>query len=76
MSRVVRRAYASIVAWREATNTKQEDLARMVGISPTHLANIERGTRGCSAGVLMKLSQRTNVAPELIVALKQTRNVA
>lgn len=67
MAKSARRAYASIKAWREANNVKQEDLARKIGISATHLANIERRTRGASAGLALKLSRHTNVPIELIL---------
>lgn len=68
MARILRRPYASLRAWREATGTKQEDLARRAGISPTHLANIEGKTRGCSLEVAMRLSRLTNVPVELIAS--------
>ena len=67
MAKSARRAYTSIKDWREATNTKQEELARRIGISATHLANIERRTRGASAGLAVKLSKITNVPIELIL---------
>lgn len=76
MAKSARRAFASIKDWREATNTKQEDLARQIGISATHLANIERRTRGCSAGLALKLSKVTNVPIELILTDTQLTSKA
>lgn len=66
MARTARKAYASIKAWREATNTKQDALAKRVGISATHLANVEVGSRTCSLDVAKKLARITNVPIELI----------
>jgi DNA-binding XRE family transcriptional regulator len=66
MPRTLRRPYASIKAWRDATGTKQEALAKRIGISQQHLANIECGTRTCSLEVAKKLSKLTNVPIESI----------
>lgn len=66
MPRTLRRPYASLKAWRDATGTKQDALAKRVGISQQHLANIECGTRTCSLDVAKKLSKLTNVPIELI----------
>lgn len=79
MARVIRprhRAYTSIRDWREATGTKQEDLARRAGISVTHLANIELKTRGASLGVALRLSKLTTVPLELIAAPAQLQIVS
>lgn len=71
MGRTIRRAYVSLRAWRDATGTKQEDLARMAGISQQHLANIELKTRSCSLEVAMRLSRITNVPIEAIASEAQ-----
>lgn len=72
MARTARRAYTSLRAWRTATNTKQETLARKAGISQQHLANVEVGARSCSLAVAIRLSQITNVPVELIGAVRAT----
>lgn len=72
MPRLLKRPYASIKAWREATGTKQEALAKRIGISQQHLANIECGTRTCSLQVARKLSKATNVPLDLIGVVSET----
>lgn len=66
MARTVKRAYPSIRAWRHATGTRQADLAKRVGVTASHLANIELKTRACSMKVALALSRITNVPVELI----------
>jgi hypothetical protein len=68
MPRTVRRPYPSVVAWLRATGTRQEDLARQVGIKPAHFSNVIRKKRSCSFTVALKLSKICNVPIETIAS--------
>lgn len=45
-----------IVKKRKALNMKQKDLANIVGMAISHLSDIERGVKGPSLEMLMKIS--------------------
>ena len=65
--RRTRRAFPSVQAWMDFTGTTQEELAEIAGISQSHLCNVLRGNRSCSASVALRLSKITNVPVETII---------
>lgn len=62
-------------AWRTAQTPKVqlEDLAAKVGVKPSHLSMIERGLRGCSLDLAMKLHEATGKAVALDAFAKPAR---
>jgi len=51
----------------EYTGTNQRDLAKVLGISESHLCNILRKNRNASAGLALRMSQLTNVPIETLI---------
>lgn len=66
MHRRTKRAYPTIEAWRNGTGTSQGDLAKLLGISQSHLCNIERGNRKASLDLALRIAKLTNVPIETI----------
>jgi DNA-binding XRE family transcriptional regulator len=50
----------------DATNTSQPDLAKVLGISQSHLCNILRGKRRAGWDLALQLARLTNVPVESI----------
>ena len=67
MPKRIRRAYPTVQAWMEATGTNQQELARQLGISDSHLSNILSKSRRCSLFLALKISKYTNVPIEALV---------
>jgi len=61
-----KRAYPTIQAWMHATSTTQRDLAKLLGISQSHLCNVMRGNRRASLNLALELAKVTNVPIETI----------
>ena len=61
-----KRAYPTVRAWMDATSTSQQDLAKLLGISQSHLCNVLRGNRKASLGLALELAKLTNVPIETI----------
>lgn len=61
-----KRAYPTIQAWMDATNTSQPELAKVLGISQSHLCNVLRGNRRASLHLTLRLAHLTNVPIESI----------
>lgn len=51
----------------DATYTTQEELAALLGISQSHLSNILRKARSCSAELAIRLSRITGVPLEIVL---------
>ena len=66
--RRIRRPYPTIAAWMNATGTNQQDLAKLLGISQSHLCNIIRGNRRASLDLALLIARVTNVPVETIAA--------
>ncbi|WP_223885578.1 helix-turn-helix domain-containing protein [Nocardia colli] len=62
------RVGATIRALRERSGVSRRDLARQIGISASHLANIERGLRACTRPNAHKVAEALNVDPIAIMA--------
>jgi transcriptional regulator with XRE-family HTH domain len=71
--RRTKRAYPTLQAWMDATNTSQPELAKVLGISQSHLCNVLRGNRRASLNLTLKLAHLTNVPIE---SINQTSKVA
>ena len=65
--RRARRPFPTIQAWMDSRGYRQEDVAKLAGISQSHLCNILRKRRGCSLDVALRLSELTNVPLDAIV---------
>lgn len=70
--RRTKRAFPTIQAWQDAHNVSQQDLAKSLGISQSHLCNIVRGNRRASAKLALELAKLTNVPIESIIELART----
>jgi len=55
------RVGAALRAYRMRRELSQSDLARLAGVSPSAISQVERGERGLSLETLMALSSRLNV---------------
>ncbi len=55
------RVGAALRAYRLRRDLSQSDLARLAGVSPSAISQVERGERGLSLETLMALSARLNV---------------
>jgi len=55
------RVGAALRAYRLRRELSQSDLARLAGVSPSAISQVERGERGLSLETLMTLSERLNV---------------
>jgi transcriptional regulator with XRE-family HTH domain len=55
------RVGAALRAYRLRRDLSQSDLARLAGVSPSAISQVERGERGLSLETLMALSRRLNV---------------
>lgn len=64
--RRTKRAYPTVHAWMDATNTSQQDLAKLLDISQSHLCNILRGNRRASLNLALAIAKLTNVPIETI----------
>lgn len=53
--------------YRKAINLSQEQLAELVGISPTHMSHIETGSTKLSLPVLVKISKTLSVKIDDII---------
>jgi antitoxin component HigA of HigAB toxin-antitoxin module len=61
-----KRAYPTVPAWLAETGTAQQDLAKVLGISQSHMSNVLSGKRRCSLRLALRLSKLTNVPVENI----------
>lgn len=61
-----KRAYPTIQAWLDDTGTRQQDLAKVLGISQSHMCNIVRGNRRASLNLALMIAKITNVPIETI----------
>lgn len=66
--RRTKRAYPTVHAWMDATGTCQQDLAKLLGISQSHLCNILRGNRRASLNLALQIAKLTNVPIETVAA--------
>jgi len=57
----VARVGAALRAYRLRRELSQSDLARLAGVSPSAISQVERGERGLSLETVMALAQRLNV---------------
>lgn len=64
--RRTRRPYPTVTAWMDATNTTQLELAKLLGISQSHLCNVIRGNRKASLDLALQIAKLTNVPIETI----------
>jgi len=64
-----KRAFSSVEAWQDATGTNQGALAKLCGISRSHLCNILGGKRRASLDVVLRLAKTTNVPIETIAEI-------
>ncbi|WP_054815495.1 helix-turn-helix domain-containing protein [Nocardia arizonensis] len=55
------RVGATIRALRQAHNLRRRELADRIFISPSHLANIESGRRGCTHDVARRVAAALDV---------------
>jgi transcriptional regulator with XRE-family HTH domain len=60
-AQAVARVGAALRAYRLRRDLSQSDLARLAGVSPSAISQVERGERGLSLETLMTLSGRLNV---------------
>src|SRR5215813_7718273 len=60
-AQAVARVGAALRAYRLRRDLSQSDLARLAGVSPSAISQVERGERGLSLETLMALSGRLNV---------------
>src|SRR5262249_60530687 len=60
-ARAAARVGAALRAYRLRRDLSQSDLARLAGVSPSAISQVERGERGLSLETLMALSGRLNV---------------
>jgi transcriptional regulator with XRE-family HTH domain len=60
-AQVAARVGAALRAYRMRRELSQSDLARLAGVSPSAISQVERGERGLSLETLMALSSRLNV---------------
>ena len=67
--RRTKRAFPSVEAWQDATGTDQQTLAKLVGISRSHLCNILGGKRRASLDVTLRLAKTTNVPIEVVAGI-------
>lgn len=71
--RRTKRAFPTVQAWMNATGTTQQELAKLLNMSQSHLCNILRGNRKCSLALALRIAHLTNVPIETIA---QTARVA
>ena len=64
-----KRAFPTVQAWQDATGTSQLELAKLLGISQSHLCNIVRGNRKASLRLALKIAHLTNVPVETIAEI-------
>src|SRR5579859_1063980 len=57
----VARVGAALRAYRSRRELSQSDLARLAGVSPSAISQVERGERGLSLETLLALAQRLNI---------------
>jgi transcriptional regulator with XRE-family HTH domain len=53
----------AVKAWRVARGLKQQDLARLAGLSPSTLCGLEYGKHGCSERTLRSLAKALRISP-------------
>jgi len=56
-----------IRAWREHKQIKMNELAKMVGISPAYLSQIENGKRNPTIDTLKAIAKELNLEVELLI---------
>ena len=71
--RRIKRPFSTVQDWMRATGTSQQELAKVLGISQSHLCNILRGNRKPSLDLAFSIARLTNVPVENI---DQTAEVA
>jgi transcriptional regulator with XRE-family HTH domain len=64
--RRTKRAFPTVQAWQDAHNVSQLELAKLLGISQSHLCNVLRGNRRASLNLALQIAKLTNVPIETI----------
>lgn len=70
--RFIQRPFKSVAAWQKANGVNQRELAKVLGISESHLCNILGGKKRASLDVVLRISALTNVPVETIAELART----
>src|SRR6185312_14111897 len=70
------RVGAALRAYRLRRDLSQSDLARLAGVSPSAISQVERGERGLSLETLMALSGRLNVTLDELLGGEVTPDYA
>lgn len=60
-------------ALREKAGVSQGTLARILGVSPAHICNVEHGRRGISPVAAKRLAEALGLPPDLIATLIPVR---
>src|SRR5215471_5607283 len=60
-AQAVARVGAALRAYRSRRELSQSDLARLAGVSPSAISQVERGERGLSLETLLALAERLNI---------------
>jgi transcriptional regulator with XRE-family HTH domain len=60
-AQTVARVGAALRAYRLRRELSQSDIARLAGVSPSAISQLERGDRGLSLGTLLDLAARLNI---------------
>jgi transcriptional regulator with XRE-family HTH domain len=55
-------------SWRQEHSITLAELAKAVGVTASHLSEIERGLNSCSLNLASRLSQKTGLPMEAFVA--------
>lgn len=55
----------------DATGTTQPELAKVLGISQSHLCNVLRGNRRASGELALQIANLTNVPVETILTIQK-----
>lgn len=66
------RAYPTVHAWMFHTGTTQQDLAKLLNISQSHLSNILNGNRKPSLPLAIEMARLTNVPIETISTIQKS----
>lgn len=64
--------YPTILAWRDALDLSQKDAAKVLGISQSHLCNIEKGVRLAGRRLAKRISATANVPLETLLEFQRT----
>jgi transcriptional regulator with XRE-family HTH domain len=67
---------ASLRAERDKRCLTNEELARLVGVSPTALSGIINGSRGASSSLLIRVARALELSTSAVRDACHTRNIA